>query len=68
MSPAAGKKLYFMGAKVRGQYPVSLLMPGQTLNITFFSNADTMYFSLVACNQSLPGFEVITDYMVEALD
>lgn len=66
--PGAKEKLYFMGAKVQEQYPVSLLMPGQTLNITFFSNADTMYFSLVACNQSLPGFEVIADYMVEALE
>ncbi|WEM41206.1 wax ester/triacylglycerol synthase family O-acyltransferase [Photobacterium sp. DA100] len=64
--PGAKEELYFMGAKVREQYPVSLLMPGQTLNITFFSNADTMYFSLVACNQSLPGFEVITDYMCDA--
>ncbi|MCW8327678.1 wax ester/triacylglycerol synthase family O-acyltransferase [Photobacterium sp. SDRW27] len=66
--PGAKEKLYFMGAKVQEQYPVSLLMPGQTLNITFFSNADTMYFSLVACNQSLPGFEVITEYMIEALE
>ncbi|UTV28845.1 wax ester/triacylglycerol synthase family O-acyltransferase [Photobacterium atrarenae] len=64
--PGAKEQLYFMGAEVREQYPVSLLMPGQTLNITFFSNADTIYFSLVACSQSLPGFEVITDYMREA--
>lgn len=64
--PGAKEQLYFMGAEVRAQYPVSLLMPGQTLNITFFSNADTIYFSLVACSQSLPGFEVITDYMREA--
>ncbi|ELR67667.1 Wax ester synthase/acyl-CoA:diacylglycerol acyltransferase [Photobacterium marinum] len=66
--PGAKEQLYFMGAKVQEQYPVSLLMPGQTLNITFFSNADTMYYSLVACCQSLPGFEVIADYMKEALD
>ncbi|WP_299015565.1 wax ester/triacylglycerol synthase family O-acyltransferase [uncultured Photobacterium sp.] len=66
--PGAKEKLFYMGAKVQEQYPVSLLMPGQTLNITFFSNADTMYYSLVACNQSLPGFEVIADYMVEALE
>jgi len=66
--PGAKEKLYFMGAKVQEQYPVSLLMPGQTLNITFFSNAGTMYYSLVACNQSLPGFEVIAEYMIEALE
>ncbi|PSW21256.1 wax ester/triacylglycerol synthase family O-acyltransferase [Photobacterium sanctipauli] len=64
--PGVSEELYFNGARVREQYPVSLLMPGQTLNITFFSNAGMMYFSLVACNQSLPGFEVITDYMCEA--
>ncbi|UXI02461.1 wax ester/triacylglycerol synthase family O-acyltransferase [Photobacterium sp. TY1-4] len=64
--PGAREQLYFMGATVREQYPVSLLMPGQTLNITFFSNADTIYFSLVACSQSLPGFEAITEYMREA--
>ncbi|WP_241148889.1 WS/DGAT domain-containing protein [Photobacterium sanguinicancri] len=66
--PGAKEQLYFMGAKVLQQYPVSVLMPGQTLNITFFSNGDTMYYSLVACNQSLPGFEVIADYMQEAFE
>ncbi|MGF1681242.1 wax ester/triacylglycerol synthase family O-acyltransferase [Photobacterium minamisatsumaniensis] len=64
--PGVKEKLYFNGAKVLEQYPVSLLMPGQTLNITFFSNAGMMYFSLVACNQSLPGFEAIAGYMCEA--
>lgn len=64
--PGTDDTLYFMGAEVKEQYPVSLLMPGQTLNITFFSNAGMMYFSLVACKQSLPGFEVIADYMCEA--
>lgn len=64
--PGTREELYFMGAKVHEQYPVSLLMPGQTLNITFFSNAGVMYFSLVGCRQSLPGFEVIADYMCEA--
>ncbi|MGF1723805.1 wax ester/triacylglycerol synthase family O-acyltransferase [Photobacterium nomapromontoriensis] len=64
--PGTQEELFFMGARVLEQYPVSLLMPGQTLNITFFSNAGSMYFSLVACNQSLPGFEVITEYMCDA--
>ncbi|CAG20611.1 wax ester/triacylglycerol synthase family O-acyltransferase [Photobacterium profundum] len=66
--PGVKDTLYFMGAKVKEQYPVSLLMPGQTLNITFFSNAGQMYYSLVACSQSLPGFEVIAGYMEEALN
>ncbi|MGF1692988.1 wax ester/triacylglycerol synthase family O-acyltransferase [Photobacterium kagoshimensis] len=66
--PGEKEQLYFMGAKVQQQYPVSVLMPGQTLNITFFSNGDTMYYSLVACSQSLPGFEVIADYMQEAFE
>ncbi|OAN17639.1 Wax ester synthase/acyl-CoA--diacylglycerol acyltransferase [Photobacterium jeanii] len=66
--PGAKEQLYFMGAKVKKQYPVSVLMPGQTLNITFFSNGDNMYYSLVACNQSLPGFEVIAQYMQEAFE
>ncbi|MDX1301595.1 wax ester/triacylglycerol synthase family O-acyltransferase [Photobacterium sp.] len=65
--PGTDDRLYFMGAEVKEQYPVSLLMPGQTLNITFYSNAGTMYYSLVACNQSLPGFEVIAGYMEDAL-
>ncbi|HIF9162300.1 TPA: wax ester/triacylglycerol synthase family O-acyltransferase [Photobacterium damselae] len=65
--PGQKDTAYFMGAKVDAQYPVSLLMPGQTLNITFYSYAGILHYSLVACNQSLPGFEDIGSYMQEAL-
>ncbi|MGL5401728.1 MAG: WS/DGAT domain-containing protein, partial [Plesiomonas shigelloides] len=59
--------LYFCGAKVEDVYPLSLLLPGQTLNITLLSYAGHLNFGFVCCRRSLPGFDVIGQYLKESL-
>ncbi|MBY5993468.1 wax ester/triacylglycerol synthase family O-acyltransferase [Ferrimonas balearica] len=65
--PGPTRPLYFMGAQVSQMFPLSLLLPGQTLNITLLSYAGQMHFGLVCCRRSLPGFEAIADYLRDAL-
>ncbi|GAA4897432.1 wax ester/triacylglycerol synthase family O-acyltransferase [Ferrimonas pelagia] len=61
------QKLYFMGAEVEQIFPLSLLLPGQTLNVTLLSYAGEMHFGLICCRRSLPGFEAIAEHLKEAL-
>ncbi|GLP95886.1 wax ester/triacylglycerol synthase family O-acyltransferase [Paraferrimonas sedimenticola] len=66
--PSSKKPLYLMGARLSEMYPISLLLPGQSLNITVLSYAGDLHFGLVCCRRSLPGFETISDYLIQALD
>lgn len=65
--PGVKETLYFCGAKVEDVYPLSLLLPGQTLNITLLSYAGHLNFGFVCCRRSLPGFDVIGQYLKESL-
>ncbi|QIZ75543.1 wax ester/triacylglycerol synthase family O-acyltransferase [Ferrimonas lipolytica] len=65
--PGPKTKQYFMGAEVSEFYPVSLLMPGQTLNVTLLSYGEDLNFSFVCCRRSLPGFDAMTGYLQESV-
>ncbi|MBY5922846.1 wax ester/triacylglycerol synthase family O-acyltransferase [Ferrimonas balearica] len=65
--PGPTQPLYYMGAEVTQMYPLSLLLPGQTLNITLLSYAGQIHFGLVCCRRSLPGFDAIADYLHQSL-
>jgi diacylglycerol O-acyltransferase / wax synthase len=56
ISNVAGSRepLYFNGARLAGNYPMSLVLDGQALNITLTGNADTVDFGLVGCRRSVP--------------
>lgn len=65
--PGPAQRRYFFGAEVQECYPLSLLIPGQTINITMFGYDDHLHFGLVSCPSSLPHAEKIPDYLEEAL-
>ncbi|TCI03367.1 wax ester/triacylglycerol synthase family O-acyltransferase [Corallincola luteus] len=65
--PGPNAPRYYMGAQMTEVYPLSLLLPGQSLNITLYSYDGWVHFGLVGCNTSLPNFEQISDYLTDAL-
>ncbi|SDJ72494.1 acyltransferase, WS/DGAT/MGAT [Ferrimonas sediminum] len=65
---ASHTSLTFQGAELVATYPLSLLMPGQTLNMTLLRYGGQLHFGLVCCRHSLPGFEAFGDYLEQSLD
>ncbi|MEM9057887.1 MAG: WS/DGAT domain-containing protein, partial [Pseudomonadota bacterium] len=52
--PGPRKTLYFGGAKMLANYPLSVLVDGQALNITVVSYMDAVDFGLMACREAVP--------------
>ena len=48
--PGPKKSLYLCGSALVEMYPISVLSPGNCLNISLFSYAGNLYFGLVATN------------------
>ncbi len=65
--PGPAQRRYFFGAEVQECYPLSLLIPGQTINITMFGYDDHLHFGLVSCPSNLPHVEMIPEHLEEAL-
>ncbi|BDY05096.1 wax ester/triacylglycerol synthase domain-containing protein [Ferrimonas sp. YFM] len=65
---AADHPLSLLGAKLTASYPLSLLMPGQTLNMTLMHYDGVLHFGLVCCRHSLPGIESFDRYLEEGLE
>lgn len=66
--PGPRVPLYFGKAQLEANYPVSMLVPGQSLNITVVSYCDRIDFGLMACRDTLPDVEILADYIEQALD
>lgn len=66
--PGPDKTLYFGGAELTGMYPVSIVLDGQALNISFASYRDSLEFGLTACRRSLPSMQNLIRYLADALD
>jgi diacylglycerol O-acyltransferase len=52
--PGPRNPLYFGRAKLKATYPLSVLIDGQSLNITVVSYCDTIGFGLMACRDTIP--------------
>ncbi|TKB50361.1 DUF1298 domain-containing protein [Ferrimonas sediminicola] len=65
---ASDHPLSLRGARMTASYPLSLLMPGQTLNMTLLRYDGMLHFGLVCCRHSLPGFESFDRYLEEGLE
>ncbi|WP_028117936.1 wax ester/triacylglycerol synthase family O-acyltransferase [Ferrimonas senticii] len=61
------EQVYFNGARLDSLYPISLLVPGQSLNITLLSYNGKLQFGLTCCRRSLPGFEAVAEYLQQAV-
>lgn len=64
--PGPSKALYMMGAKMDKCYPISVLPPGMSLNITLYSYNGSIHVGLVACRSALPDLTELADYIDDA--
>jgi diacylglycerol O-acyltransferase / wax synthase len=65
--PGAREPLYCNGARLVGNYPMSIALNGQALNITLTSSADSLDFGLVGCRRSVPHLQRVLGHLETAL-
>ncbi|MBV9350494.1 MAG: wax ester/triacylglycerol synthase family O-acyltransferase [Mycobacterium sp.] len=52
--PGPAEPMYWHGARLDGNYPMSIPADGLALNMTVVQNADNLDFGLVGCRRSVP--------------
>ena len=57
--PGPTQPIYYGGARLDGNYPLSIALDGQALNITLSNNAGNLDFGLVGCRRSVPHLQQI---------
>jgi diacylglycerol O-acyltransferase / wax synthase len=65
--PGPTKPMYWGGARLDGNYPLSIALDGQALNITMVSNADNIDFGLVGCRRSVPHLQRLLGHLETSL-
>ena len=65
--PGPREQLYCNGARLDGNYPLSIALDGQALNITVASGADRLDFGLVGCRRSVPHLQRLLGDLEAAL-
>lgn len=65
--PGAAEPMYWRGARLDGNYPLSIALDGQALNITLASNAGHLDFGLVGCRRSVPHLQRLLGHLETAL-
>ncbi|MGY4708002.1 WS/DGAT/MGAT family O-acyltransferase [Mycolicibacterium sp. CBM1] len=65
--PGAQEPLYWRGARLDGNYPLSIALDGQALNITLSNNADNLDFGLVGCRRSIPHLQRLLGHLEDSL-
>jgi len=66
--PGPRERLYLMGAELIHNYPMSVLVHGQALNITVTSYADELDFGLLAAREAMPDLDKLATYIGVACD
>ncbi len=66
--PGPRQPLYFGGARMVANYPLSVLVDGQALNITVVSYCDSVDFGLMACRDTLPDVDKIAAHLDDAFE
>lgn len=64
----AREQHYMNGAAVVADYPLSLLVPGQAMNITVVSRVDRLDVAVLVCPDLAPGPDTVARGMERALD
>ncbi len=59
--------LYWRGARLDGNYPLSIPLDGQAVNITVTNNADNLDFGLVGCRRSVPHLQRLLGHLETSL-
>ncbi|AKS36060.1 WS/DGAT/MGAT family O-acyltransferase [Mycolicibacterium goodii] len=65
--PGPKKPLYWRGARLAGNYPLSIALDGQALNMTVVSNAHNLDFGLVGCRRSVPHLQRLLGHLEDSL-
>ena len=65
--PGLREPLYCNGARLDGNYPMSIALDGQALNITLANNADNLDFGLVGCRRSVPHMQRLLGHLDTSL-
>jgi diacylglycerol O-acyltransferase len=65
--PGPGEPMYCRGARLDGNYPLSIALDGQALNITLVNNAGNLDFGLVGCRRSVPHLQRLLAYLEMSL-
>jgi diacylglycerol O-acyltransferase len=65
--PGAREPMYWKGARLDGNYPLSIALDGQALNITLTNNADNLDFGLVGCRRSIPHLQRLLLHLDDSL-
>jgi diacylglycerol O-acyltransferase len=65
--PGAREPLYWNGARLDGNYPLSIALDGQALNITLTNNADNLDFGIVGCRRSIPHLQRLLMHLEDSL-
>ena len=65
--PGSRESLYWNGARLDGNYPFSIALDGQALNITLSNNAENLDFGLVGCRRSVTSLQRLLGHLDESL-
>lgn len=65
--PGNREPVYWQGARMDGNYPLSIALDGQALNITLTNNADKLDFGLVGCRRSIPRLQRLLGHLETSL-
>lgn len=65
--PGPREQLYWSGAKLVGNYPVSIVLDNLALNITLANNAGNLEFGLIGCRRSVPHLQRLLTHLEDAL-
>jgi diacylglycerol O-acyltransferase / wax synthase len=65
--PGPREQMYYGGARLDGNYPFSIALDGQALNITLVSNAGNLDFGLVGCRRSVPHLQRLLAHLESSL-
>jgi WS/DGAT/MGAT family acyltransferase len=65
--PGVREPLYLNGARLDANYPMSIALDGQALNITLATSADSLDFGLVGCRRAVPHLQRLLGHLESAL-
>lgn len=65
--PGPTEPIYWGGARLDGNYPLSIALDGQALNITVVNNAGNIDFGLVGCRRSVPHLQRMLGHLESSL-
>jgi hypothetical protein len=65
--PGIRQTMYWNGARLDGNYPLSIVTDGISMNITLVTYDQNVDFGIIACRRSVPQVQRMIDYMEDAL-